>query len=297
MGKASRRKGKENRVVKDPSQQPAPFVARPFEGLPNETDWVAMREIIPAATAPVTFTVDGTEYEATVATILPMAWPGLRRDNGELMIAMQTGASSGDASRDMAAALIAVSQLEEGQPLPSAPRVSAATPRLQDIVTSDSFGVTLHEDFQFWIPEDQELSNEAEISLEDASAEIAPTVRIDGLDSAYWCLIGTRAFIRWVLPEPEDTATDALARLLAADDARLDDNEDGGRLLGAFRAGGVLTPVWEVTTTKMAEDQQQAMQTMAKKYADAIASLDKTPLTAQERRARNGLISRQITLR
>lgn len=297
MGKASRRKGKENRVVKDPSQQPAPFVARPFEGLPNETDWVAMREVIPSATAPIKYTVDGQEYEATIASILPMAWPGLRRENGELMIAMQTGATSGDASRDIAAALIGVTQLEDGQPLPASPRVSAATPRLQDIVTSTSFDVTLHEDFRFWVPEDQELSNEAEISLEDASAEIAPTAKIDGLDSAYWCLIGTRGFIRWVLPESEEVATDALARLLAADEARLADNEDEGRLLGAFRAGGVLTPVWEVTTTKLADAQADAMKAMAKKYADAVASLEKTPLTADERRARNGLISRQITLR
>lgn len=297
MGKASRRKGKENRVVKDPSQQPAPFVARPFEGLPNETDWVAMREIIPAAVAPIKYTVDGTEYEATIATILPMAWPGLRRENGELMIAMQTGASSGDASRDIAAALIAVTELEDGQPLPSYPRVSAATPRLQDIVTSTSLDLELKEDFSFWIPEDQELSNEASISLEDASAEIAPTAKLDGLDSAYWCLIGSRAFVRWVLPEREDVATDALARLLAANTARLDANEDEGRLLGAFRAGGVLTPVWEVTTTKLPADQAKPMQEMAAKYAEALKSLESKPLTAEERRARNGLVSRQITLR
>ena len=30
------------------------FVARPFEGLAGECDWVAMREIVPAATAPLT---------------------------------------------------------------------------------------------------------------------------------------------------------------------------------------------------------------------------------------------------
>ena len=297
MGKASRRKGKENRVPKDPSQQPAPFVARPFEGLPGETDWVAMREIIPAATTKITYRVDGSDYEATVATILPMAWPGLRRENGERMIALQTGATSGDASRDLAAALIGVAELEEGQSLPASMRVSAATPRLQDILTSTSFDLNLHEDFRFWVPEDQELSNEAEIELEDASAEIAPTAKIEGLDSAYWCLIGTRAFIRWVLPEREEVALDALARLLASDDARLADNEGEGRLLGAFRACGVLTPVWEVTTTKMADGQTAAMQEMARKYADAVASLETTALTADERRARNGLVSRQITLR
>ena len=29
------------------------FVLRPFEGLPGETDWVALREVVPAATAPL----------------------------------------------------------------------------------------------------------------------------------------------------------------------------------------------------------------------------------------------------
>ena len=102
MGKASRRKGKENKRPLDPSQMPAPFVARPFEGLAGETDWVAMREIVPSATAKVTFEVDGQEHEAVIATILPMAWPGLRREDGDMMVALQTGGGSGDASRDVA---------------------------------------------------------------------------------------------------------------------------------------------------------------------------------------------------
>ena len=32
-------------------------------------------------------------------------------------------------------------------------------------------------------------------------------------------------------------------------------------------------------------------------YEEAYASLDSTPLDAEERRARNGIVSRQITLR
>ena len=296
MGKASRRKGKENKI-KDPSLQPAPFVARPFEGLPNETDWIAMREIVPSATAPLTYTVDGKEHEVTVATLLPMAWPGLRRENGEAIVAMQTGASSGDASRDLAAALIAIAELEPGQPLPVLPRVSAATPRLQDIVTSTSFTPTVHETFDFWIPEDQEMPEEAAISMEDTNAEIAPTVKLDGLDSAYWCLIGERGYIRWILPQNEDKALDALARLAAAGKTRLEDNEDEGRLLGAFRADGVLTPVWEVALTIEPAKQAEPMKKMAAAYAEALASLDSEPLTADERRARAGLVARQITLR
>ena len=50
MGKASRRK---NRDAKGPKLLAAPFEARPFKGLPNEPEWVAMREIIPAATASI----------------------------------------------------------------------------------------------------------------------------------------------------------------------------------------------------------------------------------------------------
>ena len=59
MGKASRRRTASReqqgsaRAVKNPGAQPAPFVARPFAGLPGETDWVALREVVPAATATV----------------------------------------------------------------------------------------------------------------------------------------------------------------------------------------------------------------------------------------------------
>lgn len=297
MGKASRRKGKENRVAKDPSQQPAPFVARPFEGLPNETDWVAMREIVPAATATVTFTVDGVEHEAIVATILPMAWPGLRREGGEMIVALQTGGGSGDASRDLAAQLIAVTQLEDGQPLAAMPPVSAATPRLQDIITSTSFEPVVHDTFDFWIPEDHEVGEEASISMEDANESIAPTFKLPGVESAYWCLIGERAFIRWVLPQDENKATDALARLSASGKSRMPQNDDEGRLLGAFRANGVLTPVWEVATDRMPEQQTKPMAELAEAFAQAYTSLESMPLDADERRARNGIVSRQITLR
>jgi len=73
MGKASRRRrtGSDNiheTRTRDLSAAPAPFVARPFEGLTGETDWVAIREVVPAATATVTFAdgavaVDGPKQQ------------------------------------------------------------------------------------------------------------------------------------------------------------------------------------------------------------------------------------------
>ena len=54
---------------------------RQFEGLPSETDWVALREILPAATATVTLSATaasaGLPQSFVLATVLPMAWPAL----------------------------------------------------------------------------------------------------------------------------------------------------------------------------------------------------------------------------
>src|SRR5690606_36633934 len=74
MGKASRRKH-QTEGTKAPAR--APFVNRPFEGLANETDWVAMREIIPAATAKVTMELNGSPQEVTLVSVLPGAMPAI----------------------------------------------------------------------------------------------------------------------------------------------------------------------------------------------------------------------------
>ena len=110
--------------------------------------------------------------------------------------------------------------------------------------------------------------------------------------SAYWCLIGDRAYVRQVLPDDEDAATDALARLHARGESALTDTH---RLLGAFRACGLLIPVWEVDPEADPASFCDPAQQMQQRYAEALA--DSTPLSADERRARSGLLSRQITLR
>jgi hypothetical protein len=294
MGKASRRRTtRPSRADgQDGRSAPAPFVARPFEGLPSETEWVALREILPAATGSVTLTAGGATTPATVCTVLPLAWPALHRKGGELFVATQSGATSGDPSRDLAAALLLAADVDEGTPVTAVPNPTVDTPRLQEILdTTAPFDVTVHEGFDFWVG-DNELDAEGQQSLERANESVIPTERVVAGESVYWCVINARTYVRWVLPYDEDTATAALARLHAADSDRLTPES---RLLGAFRACGLLVPVWEVPADTTATDYPDAVAAMG--AALSSATTDETPLTANERRARAGLLNRQVTLR
>jgi hypothetical protein len=297
MGKASRRqRGSDATAARRSRPTPAPFERRPFEGLVGETDWVALREILPAATAVVTVrpehVPEGAPSDVTVATVLPMAWPGLHRSDGTVLIGTQSGNASGDASRDLAAQLLTALAAEPGHPVVTTPPVTADSPRLQDVLDpGTTFDVTLHEGFDFWV-EGQDLEGDAAESLERANASVVPTTRVSSLPSAYWVRIGDRTHIRLVLPDDEDAATDALARLHATGEDGL-----GGdtRLLGAFRAGGLLVPVWDLDPALEASDYEDELAAWGTRYAGALAS--DAPLTADERRARSGLLSRQVTLR
>ena len=269
-------------------------MARPFEGLAGETEWVAIREILPAATGQVTLTGDGTPdglSEATIATVLPMAWAGLHRDTGEVLVGTQSGGASGDASRDLVSQMIATAEIQAGAPLLSVPQPTLETPRLQDVVDQSApFRADVHDGFEFWTA-GAELDGEAKESLERANASAVPTVRL-GEDSAFWCRMGERTYVRIVLPEDEDAATDALARLHAAGE---DDFGDDTRLLGAFRACGLLVPVIELDPEAEPASYEQPLEEWRERYAAALANSDS--LTGDERRAKSGLLSRQITLR
>ena len=302
MGKASRRRtagGTTTREARrrDRSGGAAAFVARPFEGLTGETDWVAMREVVPAATATVTFKSGAVNAEspqtATVATVLPLSWSGLRRTDGAVMVALQSGSTSGDASRDIAQVLLAAAAAEVGMPLPSVPLATEATPRLHDVLDpSASFAVTVHEGFDFWFPDTSDLDDAGKESLERANAAAIPTTKLESVPSAYWCRVGERTYLRWVLPHDEDAATDALARLQAASATSLG---EGSRLLGAFRACGLLVPVWELDASLAGADFESPVAQLNGRLDDALAQSG--ALTSEERRARSGLLSRQVNLR
>ncbi|THA70882.1 topoisomerase II [Streptomyces sp. A0642] len=275
------------------AQAVAELVQRPFEGLAGECDWVALRELVPAATAELTLKGGLPEGvpSVTLATVLPMAWPALRRDDGSVLLALQNDTSSGDLSRDLADTLQRALEAEPGSPV-AARRVPAEGPRLQDLLDADApFTPVVHPGFEFWVPDAENATAEVTASLERANDAALPTVLLSGVDAAYWCETPEKNHLRWVMPHPEERLLDALARLHAAGTSSLG---EGTRLVGSFRAHGLMVPVWDLPTSMSAEECEKPAVAFAERLATALAS--DAPLTAEERRARGGLTNRQVTL-
>lgn len=268
------------------------LVTRPFEGLAGECDLIAMREIVPAATAVVRTTAEAGDVDVTVATVLPMAWPGLRRADGSVVLGLQTTGGSGDPSRDLADALLRALAAEPGSPVTEGD-LPGPGPRLQDLlVPGRPFEVTVHPGFDFWLQPDQEIDAEVRESIERANAAVIPTRRLASVEAAYWCRVNDRCHLRWVVPFSESSVLDGLARLHAAGRSGL---VDEGRYVGSFRAHGLLVPVWDLPLDTEPEQLEDPVKEFGVLLEEAMA-VD-TPLTAEERRARAGVASRQVTLR
>src|SRR5690349_4495672 len=268
------------------------LVTRPFEGLPGEADWVALREIVPAATATVRTTAEHGGRDVTVTTVLPMAWPAMHRADGTVLIGLQTQGGSGDPSRDAAAALLAALAAEPGTPVEPGD-LPGPGPRLQDVLEPGlPFDVDVHPGFDFWLAGVEDVTSEVRESLERANAAVVPTRRLTSVDGAYWCEVGPRRHLRWILPQPEDRLLDALARLHAAERSVLG---EGSRYVGAFRADGLLVPVWDLPADTDADELEQPAAAFAQRLEEALS--EPAPLTVDERRARAGVVSRQLTLR
>lgn len=280
-------------------RQATGVVRRPFAGLSGEADWIAMREIVPAATAPLTLVGDYAGRAVTAATVLPMTAPALVREDGSVLLGLQVPGGSPDPSRDAADALVRALATEPGTPLPPGASLShgAGTgPRLQDLLDpSAPLKVSVHDSFSFWLPGTDRagaVDPTVAASLDHANAEIIPTVRLGSVQGAYWCRLKERNHLRWVWPEPEDCMLDAMARLHAEG---ADSLGEGTRFVGSFRAHGVLVPVWDLLPGVGAEDLEEPAVAYAEHLTGALA--DMAPLTSAQRRARAGLQTRQLTLR
>lgn len=273
------------------------MVIRPFEGLAAEADLIALREFVPSATAVLPLAEEGAR-PVTVATVLPMAAAALVRTDGKAFIGLQVQTRTGDISGDLARALRWAQTAEPGNALSVAPAAAEGeTLRLQDLLKAEArLEVELHADFSWWIPEDAEQTSDVALSLERANAAIMPTepVLAEGVHAAYWVDAGDKAHVRWVRPEPEERLLAALARLAVNGEHDLG---EGSRYAGSFRAHGLLVPVWDVDREQHSKEWAQPAATLGERLNAALASLDDQPLSEAERRSRDGLRGRQVTLR
>jgi hypothetical protein len=266
-------------------------VARPFEGLAGECELVALREFVPSGTAPLTF-AEATERPVALATVLPMAAAAIVRADGTSLIGLQVQIRSSDVSRDLARAIEWALSAEPGDVLPVV-NSDGGSRRLQDLLDPKvAIEPELHADFSWWMPPDTEPTGDVALSLERANEAILPTERIG--PAAYWVDTGEKAHLRWVRPEPEERLLAGMARLSARGELALG---EGSRYAGSFRAHGLLVPVWDLDRESHAREWNEPAAALGTRLDAALSTLDTQPLTGEERRARDGLIGRQVTIR
>ena len=237
---------------------------------------------------------EGAPDEVTIATVLPLAWPGLHRESGEVLVGIQSGNASGDTSRDIAAAIALAAAAEPGAPVDDAARRRRPTPRACRTSSTPT------RPSRSSCTRASTSGSPTPTSTPTArSRSSAPTSRPSRRSSspprrpAYWCRIGERTYVRWVLPlrrGRRDQRAGPPAR------RRREPPRRDGRLLGCFRSSGLLIPVWEV------DPDAEAARLRGGRRRDGDADrrrrcADTEPLDAAERGAKAGLTNRQVTLR
>lgn len=293
MGKASRRKAKK-RSRQQNYRPPIPFVTRPFDGLERERELVAMREIIPCATMTATTNQEfgGTEFD--FVTLLPDGAGAMVRGDGRILVGLQTRFHTGDLSHDVGSALAAAVKFEDAGNEGVVPfDVRDPGPRLQEVIEleGEQPDMVILEDFGYWFDPNEEVDSDRALALEQNRQDMVPTEEVSTDLGMYWCSMNNN-FVRFVATVPEDELFTALARLQASGQAVMGDNS---RFVGAFRACGIGIPVFQVDPTLSAAELSGPATRLAEALEVALG--DETPLTDDEKRARAGMVSRQVTIR
>lgn len=303
MGKSKRNSPKPDsnraqRLAERRAEQAGRGVTRPFAGLAAECDLVALREFVPSATATLN-TAPGfpAKRPVTLATVLPGAVAALVRAAAEPIgfVAAQVQFQSENPAADLADAIAWTQTSEPGESLNSAADAGVDTAPLTEVLDPNAgLDLTVHQDFNWWVPEGVQPDPQVASTIEQANQAIMPSDRLslDAPGAAWWVDAGEKAHLRWVRPEDEDALMLALARLHAVGGLHLG---EGSRFAGSFRTHGLLVPVFDLDRERHATEWVQPATEFGTRLIEALAA--DTPLTPDERRSRDGLRSRQITLR
>lgn len=292
-------------------------VVRPFAGLAAECDLVALREFVPSATAKLALAADvpGADRPVLVATVLPGAVAALVRAGDEPtgFVAMQVQYPQTDAASDLAAAIVwartsspgssltTVADWRAENPTPTSETASeddrASIPVLASVVDAKAaLDINVYRDFSWWVPPGVTPDPQVAAAIQQANRAIRPSARMDlgpdAIGAPWWVDAGERAHMRWVRPEDEDALMLALARVHAAGALHLG---PGSRFAGSFRTQGLLVPVFDLDRAQSPEHWVSAASEFDARLTQALAT--DAPLSDDQRRSRDGLRARQVTLR
>lgn len=286
QAKLAARAAERARLQKDP---------RPYDGFAMETDLIALQEFVPSAY--FTPEVKGIDRKVNIASVLPGAVAALLRsaeDGGEAFVALQTQHRGNNPHRDLAYVLNWVKDAEPGQSL-EVGIADGTEPELTEFLDKDmQEEITVSQDFNWWLTEDQQGNPQVLATLQRANDSVLPSYRVEAdiKGAAWWIDPGEKAHIRWVRQDDENQLLDALARLHAAGELHLG---EGSKFAGVFRTHGVLVPVWDLDNTKEHGTWSAGLETLDKKLDEALAKTD--ALTADEQKAKQTIISREVTIR
>lgn len=253
-----------------------------------------MREIIPAATMTAHTNADYGNEEITFVTLLPDGAGAMVRGDGAILVGMQTRFHSGDLSHDAGTAIAAALKMKEaGEDGVPQFDVRDPGPRLQEVLVNEESEPTMElvDNFSYWFDPGEEVDADTKAALEQNKEDIVPTADVPGVKHMYWCSMNND-FVRYVVDADEDALYTALARLQVAGKATFGTDS---KFVGAFRACGIGIPVFQVPKGLAIEDLEKPAVALRDALDQALTSAQ--TLTADERRARDGMVSRQVTIR
>jgi hypothetical protein len=212
-------------------------------------------------------------------------------------VGAQVQFGSENPAADLGVAVAWTQTAEPGESLNSAAEAELPVKPLAEVLDPGAaLDLTVHQDFNWWVPEGVQPDPQVASTIEQANQAILPSARLqlgaDSIGAAWWVDAGEKAHLRWVRPEDEDSLMLALARLHATGGLNLG---EGSRFAGSFRTHGLLVPVFDLDRERHATEWVKPTEEFGARLAEALAS--DTPLTPEERRSRDGLRSRQVTLR
>ncbi|MGV9480917.1 DUF5926 family protein [Gordonia aichiensis] len=294
---------------------------RPFAGLAAECDLVALRSFVSSATAVLDLVEPGPTFpeptsvmpddaprpapapgernEVLLATILPGAISALVREfrgAPQGVAATQTDPEPEDVNSALAQSISWAAHAKLGDDYRGPDADADSDTSLADVLKVDApLDIIVHDDFSWWFPDGAEVPAEIAPMVERASDTVLPTARLrpkSGIGAPWWVDAGERAHLRWVRPEPEDELMNALARLHAAGRLTLG---DGSRYAGSFRTHGLLVPVFDLDNEMHHEEWYAGLDQFDAWLSEALSAT--SDLTIDERSSRDGLRTRQVTIR